>query len=47
MRWGLPFRACQWEAQAWRWANRFDDYDVLLLKKDGTSEVYEEVRSKE
>ncbi len=26
--------------------DRFDDYDVLLLKKDGSSEVYEEVRSK-
>jgi hypothetical protein len=25
---------------------RYDDYDVLLLKKDGSSEVYERIRPK-
>ncbi|HIF18741.1 MAG TPA: DUF411 domain-containing protein [Cycloclasticus sp.] len=26
--------------------DRYDDYDVLLLKKDGSSEVYERIRPK-
>ncbi|ORU94711.1 MAG: metal-binding protein [Cycloclasticus sp. symbiont of Bathymodiolus heckerae] len=26
--------------------NRYDNYDVLLLKKDGTSQVYERIRPK-